>query len=147
MGLTQFSLIWWRRSVDFYGKGDDDDVVSMVVAEGIPVTLAKVLYYYRVVSSLAQALLTDWTRAQDHSRIPTVAFLTAVDGLEKWVKPEAVCLKINVDATIFAEAATYSFVGVARDAAGDMVEAFSYCRSGVLQPEMVEVLGVKEALS
>ncbi|KAF4352533.1 hypothetical protein G4B88_013363 [Cannabis sativa] len=31
-----------RRSVDVYGKGDDDDVVSMVVAEAIPVTLAEV---------------------------------------------------------------------------------------------------------
>ncbi|KAM6563055.1 hypothetical protein CsatB_023053 [Cannabis sativa] len=76
------------------------------------------------VVHLAKVLLTDWTRAQDTTMIPTGAFLTDVD-----------------------DNGTYSFAGVIRDETSALVEAFSCCRSGVLYPEMVETLGVKEALS
>ncbi|KAM6553256.1 hypothetical protein CsatB_014018 [Cannabis sativa] len=79
--------------------------------------------------------------------IPTAAFLTDVDGAETWIKPVVNTLKINVEVAIFSEIRTYSFAGVIRDEIGALVEAFSCCRSGVLQPKMVEDLGVKEALS
>ncbi|XP_060961042.1 uncharacterized protein LOC133031536 [Cannabis sativa] len=39
------------------------------------------------VAHLAQALLPDWTRAQDSTFNPTAAFLTDVDGAETWAKP------------------------------------------------------------
>ncbi|KAF4397288.1 hypothetical protein G4B88_009134 [Cannabis sativa] len=63
------------------------------------------------VVHLAKALLTDWTRAQDTTMISTAAFLTDVDGDEKWIKPAVNTLKINVDAAIFSENGTYSFTG------------------------------------
>ncbi|KAM6582170.1 hypothetical protein CsatB_009172 [Cannabis sativa] len=53
------------------------------------------------VAHLAQALLADWTRAQDSTFNPTAAFLTDVDGAETWAKPVENTLKINVDAAIF----------------------------------------------
>ncbi|XP_060959369.1 uncharacterized protein LOC115700225 [Cannabis sativa] len=100
-----------------------------------------------VLLPTAQALLADWTQAQDLTFNLTVAFLTDVNGAETWAKPAENILKINVDVAIFSETATYSFARVIRDETGALVEAFTCCRSGVLQPEMVEALGVKEALS
>ncbi|KAF4373524.1 hypothetical protein F8388_025218 [Cannabis sativa] len=72
-----------------------------------------------------------WTRAQDSTFNPTVAFLTDVDGAETWAKPAENTLKINVDAAIFSGTATYSFTGVIRDETDALVEAFTCCRSGV----------------
>ncbi|XP_060973984.1 uncharacterized protein LOC115694947 [Cannabis sativa] len=95
------------------------------------------------VAHLAQALFADWTRAQDSTFNPTTAFLTDVDGAETWAKQGGNTLKINVDVAIFLGTATYSFAGVIKDETGTLVEAFTCCRSGVLQPEMVEALGVK----
>lgn len=56
-------------------------------------------------------------------------------------------IKINVDAALFEDLGNYSFGCVARNGSGDLVEAISVCRAGSLDPETVEALGVREALS
>ena len=99
------------------------------------------------VCHLAQSTLSQWSRAQDKFEIPTAAFLTNDDGAEKWSKPAFGVLKINVDAALFSEASTYSFVCVARDDQGHFIEATTCCRQGVVSPELAEAMGVREALS
>ena len=62
-------------------------------------------------------------------------------------KPPLGSLEINVDAASFNEASTHSFAGIARDHEWAFVEGFSVCRTGVVSPELGEVMGVWEALS
>ncbi|KAM6561714.1 hypothetical protein CsatA_030953 [Cannabis sativa] len=99
------------------------------------------------VAVLAQITLSNWSQAQDRSLVPLPAYLSAADGSDTWQKPAATSIKINVDAAIFDSNGTYSFVCVARDASGQLVEAITCCRAGVVQPEMAEAMGVREALS
>lgn len=96
---------------------------------------------------LAITSLEQWTRAQDTSTIPKAAFLTEEDGSAKWIRPMENVVKINVDAALFPELRTQSFSCVARDNTGMVMEALTCCRAGSVEPEMAEVLGVREALS
>lgn len=99
------------------------------------------------VIGLARTTLNQWSKAQDRSKVPTAAFLTAEDGSERWSKPVGTVLKINVDAALFAEAGKYSSACVVRDTRGQFLEAISSCKLGMVSPEMAEILGVREALS
>lgn len=74
------------------------------------------------------------------------SFVTG-DSLDKWVKPIEEMFKVNMDAALFANTERYSFVLAVRDSTGSMVEAGIMCKARVTKPEVVEALGVKEALS
>lgn len=95
---------------------------------------------------LARSFLDQWTRAQDKNVIPITTFMTAADGSEKWVKPEVDTVKINVDAALY-KSGTYSFLGIARNATREVVEAITSCRTCHIAPKMAEAMGVREALS
>lgn len=97
---------------------------------------------YLAISSLEQ-----WTRAHDISTIPMAAFLTEEDGSAKWIKQGDNVIKINVDAILFPEIRTHNFSCVARNSTGMVLEALTCCRAGIVDPEMAEALGVREALS
>lgn len=56
-------------------------------------------------------------------------------------------VKINVDAALFDDKRMYSFACVARDAAGEVIEAKSSRRVGQPLSEIAEAMGVHEALS
>ena len=56
-------------------------------------------------------------------------------------------IKINVDATIFTYLGALSVAGIARDSSGAVLEAFFSCKSGLISPELTEVIGIKEVLS
>ncbi|XP_060959224.1 uncharacterized protein LOC115699974 [Cannabis sativa] len=99
------------------------------------------------VSLLAQTTLVNWSQAQDKSLVLTAGFLTEAAGLDKWQKLTAPSLKINTDAAIFDSGGSYSFVCVARGAAGELLEALTCCRAGIVQPELAEAMGVREALN
>ncbi|XP_060959421.1 uncharacterized protein LOC133030635 [Cannabis sativa] len=99
------------------------------------------------VSILAQTTLSSWPHAQDKVLVPTATFLIDMDGLETWQKPVDMKLKVNVDAATFDSSGTYSFMCVARDANGDLVEAIIVCRAGNMSPKLAEAMGVREALS
>lgn len=99
------------------------------------------------VIGLAYTTLDQWSKAQDRNKISEAAFLTAEDGSERWSKPISTILKINVDAALFAEMGKYSYACVVRDSRGQFLEAISSCKQGMVNPEMAEVLGVREALS
>uniref|UniRef100_A0A803PXY9 Reverse transcriptase n=1 Tax=Cannabis sativa TaxID=3483 RepID=A0A803PXY9_CANSA len=66
---------------------------------------------------------------------------------ERWAKPAANMLKINIDGAIFQAANAYGSGVVIRDTAGSLIEAFSVYNLGCSQPEIVEMVGIKEALS
>lgn len=96
---------------------------------------------------MARNMLEAWTKAQDKNEVPRAAYLSTTDGRTKWEKPSREEIKINVDAALFEEAGTFSYACVARDDTGNLIEAISCCRTGNMAPEMVEVMGVREALS
>lgn len=56
-------------------------------------------------------------------------------------------IKINTNATLFEESGTYSYSMVVRDHYGALVAATIHYKQGMLDPEMAEAFGVKEALS
>ncbi|XP_062085344.1 uncharacterized protein LOC133791431 [Humulus lupulus] len=99
------------------------------------------------VTNLAKHTLVQWTKAQDKFEVPTATFLTKEDGAESWRKPAAGIVKINVDAALFSDSSTYSFACVARNDQGHTLEAITCCRNGVVSPELVEAMGMREALS
>ena len=45
-------------------------------------------------------------------------------------------LKINVDAALFRDANSFSYVVVVRNHCGDFVEALTICRLGIVSPEL-----------
>ncbi|XP_062094300.1 uncharacterized protein LOC133800357 [Humulus lupulus] len=99
------------------------------------------------VTNLAKNTLYQWTKAQDKFEVPTVAFLIEEDGAAIWSRPAAGTIKINVDAALFSESSSYGFACVARNDQGHTLEAISCCRNGVVSPELVEAMGMREALS
>lgn len=97
--------------------------------------------------SLVFSTIHQWDRAQDRNFNSLAAFVTEEDGAVKWMRPEGEMIKVNVDAAIFEETGRYSYVCVARNSAGSVVEAISMCKDGRREAEVAEALGVKEALS
>ncbi|KAM6542489.1 hypothetical protein CsatB_006936 [Cannabis sativa] len=66
---------------------------------------------------------------------------------ERWKKPNANMVKINVDGAIFQEQNKFGYGCVARDSNGSLLETISETRLGVVKPEIAETIGIKEALS
>ncbi|KAM6544052.1 hypothetical protein CsatB_008499 [Cannabis sativa] len=66
---------------------------------------------------------------------------------ERWKKPIANMVKINVDGAIFQEQNKFGYGCVARDSNGSLLEAIFESRLGVVKPEIAETIGIKEALS
>lgn len=95
----------------------------------------------------AESSLQAWLNAQDRELAPLPTYLSPLDGAEVWSKPNSWVLKLNVDAANFIGAQTYAYAGIVRDHNGGLIEAFSVCRNGVINPELGEALGVPEALS
>ena len=54
---------------------------------------------------------------------------------------------INVDGAIFSKETRYAVGCVARDHDGKLIAASNLLFHGVVQPEVVEIMGIKEALS
>ncbi|KAL8134098.1 uncharacterized protein LOC141714606 [Apium graveolens] len=92
-------------------------------------------------------MINQWDIAQDRNVNSLAVFVTEDDGAMKWTRPEGKAIKVNVDASIFEETGRYSYVCVARNSIGSVEEAISSCKEGRRDMEVVEALGVKEALS
>ncbi|KAL8088671.1 hypothetical protein AgCh_038446 [Apium graveolens] len=69
------------------------------------------------------------------------------DGEVSWVKPQESEIKVSVDAALFEEFNTSGIGLVARDSEGEMIMAKTICIKETLDPEMAEVIAIKEALS
>ncbi|XP_062093901.1 uncharacterized protein LOC133799929 [Humulus lupulus] len=96
---------------------------------------------------VSNSVFNQWSQAQHKSDIPTAAYLTDADGVEKWQCPNPGSVKVNMDAALFPDLGTYSFACLARDELGHPIEALSRCFNGHVAPELAEAMGFREALS
>ncbi|KAM6587872.1 hypothetical protein CsatA_010477 [Cannabis sativa] len=106
----------------------------------------KVLTVANVMSS-ARIALDHWRKAQDNTSLSHIYFGSSDDGAELWSKPETNTIKVNVDAAIFASENQYGYGMVARNNSGSLIDATAQCANGAFTPEVVEIMGIKEALS
>lgn len=95
----------------------------------------------------AKSLLYQWQSAQDKTFDSFLGLMTREDGADHWRLPTEGTVKVNTDAAIFSSSGHFSFSMVARSHSGELIEAKSVCRQGVIQPELAEAMGVREALS
>ena len=73
--------------------------------------------------------------------------MTQADGKAKWERPPEGMIKINTDGALFEDSNTNSYSMIVRNHAGDLVESKASCRQGTVNPEMAELMGIREALS
>uniref|UniRef100_A0A803QNA4 Uncharacterized protein n=1 Tax=Cannabis sativa TaxID=3483 RepID=A0A803QNA4_CANSA len=95
----------------------------------------------------ARSNLYQWQSAQHHRFDPLISRFEIGKEEEHWTKPGANMVKINVDGVIFEAYNSYGFGIIARDSSGCIIENVTSCRSGSTSPEIVELIGIKEALS
>ncbi|KAM6559477.1 hypothetical protein CsatA_028716 [Cannabis sativa] len=115
-------------------------------AQNLVVWKNKVSSRTKVIAS-ARITLDHWRNAQDNTSLSSLFLDNRGDGAERWTTPEANKIKINVDAALFPRDNSYGFGIVARDSLGKLVEAKSCYFRGTYDAEVVEAMGVKEALS
>ncbi|XP_060965224.1 uncharacterized protein LOC115719983 [Cannabis sativa] len=94
----------------------------------------------------AKTNLDNWQNAQSNGSIPLLN-VNVSNGREHWTKPIFTKFKINVDGALFKAENRFGFGFIVRDKDGKLVEAVSSSKTGVVSPEIVEVVGMKEALS
>lgn len=99
-----------------------------------------------VVSSATQYLL-QWKNAQSKSFSPTSHSFQEGDGAILWVKPQGETIKVSVDAACFNEVPAFGIGVVARNSAGELIQAFSKSFQGDAAPELAEAIAIREALS
>ncbi|XP_060961840.1 uncharacterized protein LOC133032039 [Cannabis sativa] len=132
----------------------DEDIVSRAAmlcwaiwnACNLVVWKNKTSSQVEVIAS-AQTTVDHWRNAQDNISLSSLFFENRGDGAERWTKPEPNKIKINVDAALFPQDNSYGFGIVARDSSGGLIEAKTWYSGGVYDAEVVEAMGVKEALS
>ncbi|XP_074352682.1 uncharacterized protein LOC141691828 [Apium graveolens] len=96
---------------------------------------------------LANNYLTQWRATQSHSFVILPRAGLAEDGAMSWVKPQGTEVKVNVDAALFNEHVSFGVGMVARDGRGDLLQARTVVLNGLVQPELTEVMAIKEVLS
>ncbi|XP_060964249.1 uncharacterized protein LOC133033488 [Cannabis sativa] len=100
---------------------------------------------YDVVRS-ARIVLDQWLSGQ--SQKMGALLIDDINNVnEHWKKPMLNTVKVNVDGAIFQAENKFGFGCVARDHNGQLIKAISGSRIGLVQPEVAEIIGVKEALS
>ncbi|XP_074348244.1 uncharacterized protein LOC141687007 [Apium graveolens] len=88
----------------------------------------------------------EWKNAQDRSYDISLGFMTNKDAKENWEHPWEGTVKVNVDDSIFENPESYCVSMIAHNFRGDVGELMASSRSGRIDPEMPEAIGVKEAL-
>lgn len=100
----------------------------------------------KVVDS-AKLIFNQWFNVQDVSFDNSLGFMTPEDDREHWECPKEGTVKINTDAAIFSDSNQYSYSMIARNHAGELMEAKASCKQGKVDPELAEAIGIREALS
>ena len=95
----------------------------------------------------AYSVLNQWRSVQDHTFDRFLGYMSHEDGDEHWHLPQPNSVKVNTDAAIFEDLNCYSHAFVVRNHEGRLVEARSRGLHGRPNPELAEVLGIREALS
>ena len=97
-----------------------------------------------VVASSKHYLL-QWISAQKFAT--KYLFPNQVEGDGVWVKPWIGSIKVTVDAAGFSEKSAFGIGMIARNHRGEVMKACTIFRQEVVSTKVVEVIGVKEALS
>lgn len=95
----------------------------------------------------AKSYLTQWRETQSRSFVTLPHAGLPDDGAFTWVKPQEALVKVNVDAALFSEQLSFGAGMVGRDSRGELIQARTVLSAGVVQPELAEVMAIKEALS
>ncbi|XP_060959266.1 uncharacterized protein LOC133030514 [Cannabis sativa] len=95
----------------------------------------------------ASTTFDHWKKAQDKTTLLSLLIENNKEGAEYWIKPEENHIKINVDAALFHQEGSYGYALVARDSSANLIEAKTCFQGGYYTAEIVEALGIKEALS
>ncbi|XP_074347208.1 uncharacterized protein LOC141686043 [Apium graveolens] len=101
----------------------------------------------REVVDSAKVGLSQWPDAQVKSFDQSWGLITSDDGDEHWTLPMENKTKVNIDAAIFYTSNCYSYALAAINHKGELIEARSRCKPGHVNPESVETMGIREALS
>ncbi|XP_030502362.2 uncharacterized protein LOC115717515 [Cannabis sativa] len=95
----------------------------------------------------ARLILAQWKYAQSRKFDPLHVPAGTFEGSERWSKPDANKLKINVDGAVFVAENAYGSGIVVRDDGGRLIEAVASYVTGGTQPKLAEIMRIKEALS
>ncbi|XP_060960620.1 uncharacterized protein LOC133031197 [Cannabis sativa] len=132
----------------------DDDVICRVVIICWALWKARnTLVWDKKASSSTQILtsawvtLDHWRKAQDKTCLLSSSLLHDGSNIEQWTTPASNTVKINVDGAIFEKENAYGFGVVARDSNGQIINFIARYYHGTYTAEVVEALGVNEALS
>ncbi|XP_074377351.1 uncharacterized protein LOC141718876 [Apium graveolens] len=100
-----------------------------------------------VIIARAKQYLEQWSYAQ--RQVSYSIFPQAVEGggCSSWVRPQELEIKISIDAIIFLEFTASGLGLVVRGSNGEMLLAKTVLFNEVMDPDMAEVLAIKEALS
>lgn len=86
------------------------------------------------------SFLSSWNEAQ------SIEFKTQGAGSsEKWIKPPMGWVKCNVEVALFGDSSTVS--AMFKNEEGIMIKAYAHSGMAFARPEVVEAVGVREALS
>lgn len=102
--------------------------------------------FNRVVAASIE-YLTQWKEAQGRGYSVSLQQLLDGDGTSSWVKPQRNTIKVTVDATIFKDREAFGIGLVARDYTVRTVQARSKLFQGLVDPQVAEIMAIKEALS
>ncbi|KAL8103332.1 hypothetical protein AgCh_027775 [Apium graveolens] len=95
----------------------------------------------------AKLYLSQWQEAQSRSTEALIYLDSSRSGVNTWVAPQMVTIKVNVDAATFRDPAAYGVGLIARDSKGELVHGHSSYYLGEISPETTEALAIEEALS
>uniref|UniRef100_A0A803NJC2 RNase H type-1 domain-containing protein n=1 Tax=Cannabis sativa TaxID=3483 RepID=A0A803NJC2_CANSA len=95
----------------------------------------------------ARSNLYQWQSAQQNRFDPLISPFEIGKEEEHWTKLVANMVKINVDGAIFEAYNSFEFGFIARDSFGAIIEAVTSSKTSSASPEIVELIGIKDALS
>ncbi|KAM6540880.1 hypothetical protein CsatB_005327 [Cannabis sativa] len=95
----------------------------------------------------ARNMLDQYKFAQGRKGLSLSPLHDGGQNLERWIAPKLNKIKVNVDGVLFEQEGRFDMGCVARNYHGAMVKAFKKGKIGCVQPEIDEIIGIKEALS
>ncbi|KAM6577826.1 hypothetical protein CsatB_029663 [Cannabis sativa] len=95
----------------------------------------------------AENMLDQYKFAQERKGLSLSPLNDGGRNCERWITPVLNKIKVNVDGALFEQEGRFGVGCVARDHHGTMVEALKKGKVRYVQPEIAEIIGIKEALS
>ncbi|XP_062112468.1 uncharacterized protein LOC133823623 [Humulus lupulus] len=141
---------WWQQAVQ---TGDREEMELGAVLCWVLWKIRNELVWNKInlvvnkVVFLTKLTLNQYRSAQERLQRSSSNQHDDEEVLEQWTKPQIGMIKVNVDGALFDNEGYFGFGMVARGSEGGFIEAFQSSSKGRVIPNMVEALGIKEALS